>query len=508
MASASGDARGMGEHPWQAGELMLHMDKVEENLSESRYRQLFERMTSGCAVYERTGPEQFVFQDFNRAAEQIDGVSREEIIGRDVREVFPGVAEFGLLAVMERVWRSGVSEDYPMACYQDQRIKGWRRNRVCRLPSGEVAAIYDDLSQQKEMGDKLFLFQHLLDQSADIIIVIDAESGRVVEANSRACQMTLYEKEEMIGMHAMDLVTLFPDLESWRSHQEQLEIKGGLLFECFARQKDGWTVPVEVSLSRVVLGRDKYDLAIVRDISERKQAESDLLASMDRLQQANGELAQLDYVMAHDLKAPIRAISNYVSFLQEDLGHLLDGEPGNYLARIGKATEEANWMIESLLAIASIGHAELEAEEIDLAGFMQELIDTAAIPGSVEVVLAKDWPKVQTSRILLHQILQNLVDNAWKYNLAPVKRIELGARSGVEGGVEMYVRDNGPGIAPEYHEQIFKVFERLHVSREHVGSGVGLTIVKKAARRLKAGLRLESEPGAGTTFYLLLPATL
>lgn len=118
--------------------------------SEARFRALFENMSSGAAIYEAVDDgADFVFADFNRAGERIEKISRGEIVGRRVTEAFPGVAEFGLLDVLRRVWRSGRPECFPIGQYRDRRISGWRENFVCRLPSGEVAAIYDDVTARK-----------------------------------------------------------------------------------------------------------------------------------------------------------------------------------------------------------------------------------------------------------------------------------------------------------------------------------------------------------------------
>lgn len=119
--------------------------------SERRFRQLFEHSSSGVAVYEaiEDGTD-FIFRDANKAVETIEGVARREIIGKRVTEVFPGIKEFGLLKVLERVWRTGRSRRHPPRFYKDGRISGWRQSAVYKLPSGEIVAVYDDLTAQKQ----------------------------------------------------------------------------------------------------------------------------------------------------------------------------------------------------------------------------------------------------------------------------------------------------------------------------------------------------------------------
>ncbi|MEW6663248.1 MAG: PAS domain S-box protein, partial [Bacillota bacterium] len=124
--------------------------------SEGRYRLLFDNMKSGVAVYQAVNDgEDFIFNGFNRAAEQMEGISKGELLGRMVTEVFPGVEEFGLLEVFRRVWRTGKPEFHPAARYKDARRDGWRENYVYKLPSGEIVAVYDDVTERKKMEDEL-----------------------------------------------------------------------------------------------------------------------------------------------------------------------------------------------------------------------------------------------------------------------------------------------------------------------------------------------------------------
>lgn len=132
--------------------------RIETSLiqSEARYRNLFENMSSGVAVYEAVnGGEDFVFRDFNKGGEKIENVKRENIIGKKVSEVFPGVKTFGLFEVFRRVWRTGKPEHYPVTLYQDDRLQGWRDNYVYKLPSGEIVAVYEDVTDRKEAEEKL-----------------------------------------------------------------------------------------------------------------------------------------------------------------------------------------------------------------------------------------------------------------------------------------------------------------------------------------------------------------
>lgn len=129
--------------------------------SESRMKEMFENLSSGVATY-RVSPDgqQFIFTSFNIAAERIEKMSRSEVIGKNLENVFPGVSEFGLLDVLKRVWLSGIAEHCPISFYQDGCISGWRENYVFKLQSGEVVSIYDDVTKEKQAEEKIQYLAH------------------------------------------------------------------------------------------------------------------------------------------------------------------------------------------------------------------------------------------------------------------------------------------------------------------------------------------------------------
>ncbi len=166
--------------------------RAEEALKESeeRYRELFNNMTSGVAVYEtKDNGNNFIIKDFNKGAEAIEQVKKEDILGKSIADVFPGVKEFGLFDVFQRVWKTGKSEHYPVKLYKDARIYGWRDNFVYKLPSGEIVAVYTDETQRKraEEANEISLTKYqTLFEALPLGVTITDKAGNILESNKEA----------------------------------------------------------------------------------------------------------------------------------------------------------------------------------------------------------------------------------------------------------------------------------------------------------------------------------
>ncbi|MDR3390849.1 MAG: sensor domain-containing diguanylate cyclase [Sulfuriferula sp.] len=268
---------------------MQNIEKSEAastTYSEVLFRSLIEHMSSCVAVYavENDG-EDFVFLEYNRAAELADRLKRENVIGKRLTEVFPSVREFGLFAVLQRVWKTGQSERFPAAYYQDSHISGWRDNYVYRLPSGEVVAIYEDITERKraetalrELNEKL---SSLLNSMAEGAYGVDT-NGNCAFVNQSFLRILGYDNaDEIIGQHIHELIHhSHPD----GSHYPAQECRMYAAYQHFKAihvddevfwHKDGSAVPVEywsqpIVREGVVIGA----IATFLDITERKKNEA------------------------------------------------------------------------------------------------------------------------------------------------------------------------------------------------------------------------------------------
>ncbi|MBD9357945.1 diguanylate cyclase [Methylomonas albis] len=252
--------------------------------SEARLSALFKNMSSGVAVYRVSEDgRDFIIIGFNKAAEQIEKITRKQLIGKKLTEMFPGVFEFGLLDVLRRVAKTGAPEAFPPAFYRDERIQGWRENYVYKLPGGEIVSIYNDVTERKHAEKALHLTQFSVDRATECLYWIAADA-KLQFVNNTACQVLGYSREELLAFSVTDID---PSLqaEHWSVHWQELKQKGSLKLETLHRCKDGREIPVEVAANYLVFEGLEYNCAFVRDISERKalQAELERQARIDYL---------------------------------------------------------------------------------------------------------------------------------------------------------------------------------------------------------------------------------
>ncbi|HPD45560.1 MAG TPA: PAS domain S-box protein [Anaerohalosphaeraceae bacterium] len=339
------------------------------------------------------------------------------------------------------------------------------------------------------------------------LAVVDA-NGQIVYANQAMARLFGYTTEELMEMHIDSLV---PE----RVRQQHAEYRRAFMAAPVARpmgagrdlyglSKDGSEIPVEISLTPIRLNDQIYVLASVIDITVRKNAETAAQIHTHRMEMLNNQLATYTSAIFHDLRAPLRAIRNYADFLAQDIGAELPPKPREYLEALRTAIRQADRMVVDLVRLGRIATGDLPTDQIDFDDLFDEIRRNVAVGEYVEFITPSHWPRIEAPRTLLIHIFQNLIANAVKFNTSAPKRVEVGWRP-VPDGAEFYVKDNGIGIDPRYHDRIFEPFERLPAAKNYKGTGIGLSLVKKAVAALDGDIRLESEPGRGSTFFVTIP---
>ncbi|MES2693886.1 MAG: response regulator [Verrucomicrobiota bacterium] len=228
-----------------------------------------------------------------------------------------------------------------------------------------------------------------------------------------------------------------------------------------------------------------------------------------KLEESNRSLETFCYSIAHDLRAPLRGIQGYVNILREEYAPQMDEQAQEYAGRACTAAARMDRMISDLLAYGRISHGEAPMRQLDIEEeFRQVIADMSDQIKAKDAVVELDVKvsRVWASRILLTQILINLLGNSLKFVRPDAQpRIQLQAEQDGDR-IKIMVTDNGIGIAPIYREKIFNVFEKAHTEQSYPGTGIGLAIVQKAVERMGGTIRMDDAPGGGARFTFYLPA--
>ncbi|WP_373547682.1 PAS domain-containing protein [Chamaesiphon sp.] len=233
------------------------------------------------------------------------------------------------------------------------------------------------------------------------------------------------------------------------------------------------------------------------DITELQEAEA-------ALAERNQELTSFAYTVSHDLKAPLRAISNLSVWIEEDLDGTLPPDTQAQFDLLRTRVKRMESMIDSLLLYARAGRQEAQLETFDLAEFLSEIIDSLAPPEGFKIDIQPPLPTLTTKRVFLSQVFANLISNAIKHHNSVTGHLQIWAIDHPDYH-EFIIKDDGPGIAPEHHEKVFAIFQTLKVKDNSDSTGIGLAIVKKIVETEQGTIRLESSLGQGTTFYVTWP---
>jgi PAS domain S-box-containing protein len=226
----------------------------------------------------------------------------------------------------------------------------------------------------------------------------------------------------------------------------------------------------------------------------------------ENLKASVAELEAFSYSISHDMRAPLRAMLGFSEILQQEYGPQLDDKANRFLERIRSASTRMDNLIQDVLSFSRMSHLDLPLQPIDPLKVIQELIDSYPNlrPSEIGILLPSKLPRVMGNEAYLTQCISNILGNAAKFVATGMKPVVHVRAEEADGRVKLWFKDNGIGIKEQDFKRIFEIFQRL--DRSHEGTGIGLSIVKKAAQRMGGRVGVESAPGQGTSFWLDLQA--
>ena len=244
------------------------------------------------------------------------------------------------------------------------------------------------------------------------------------------------------------------------------------------------------------------------EMEERKKAEEALRRRTNELARSNAELEQFAYIASHDLQEPLRMVSSYVQLLAKRYRGKLDQDADDFIGYASDGALRMQKLINDLLAYSRVGTRGKSFEEVNLEVALTQALGNLqlAIREKNAIVTHDPLPIAYGDSGQLTQVFQNLIDNAIKFRSEEPPRVHVSARL-ERGECVCSVQDNGIGIAPEYLNRLFLLFQRLHTRKEYPGTGIGLAICKRIVERHEGKIWVESKPGEGSTFHFRIPTT-
>ena len=481
--------------------------KAERELSESEnlYRTLVENIPQKIFMKDT----KFRWLKINKNMARDLGIEPDEAYGKVDRDFFPKELADKYRSDDKRILKTRNTETLEERYLQDDEYR-WVHTVKTPVINDKgavegILGVFWDITERKRAEEELLLKNIVFDSSISANSIADTE-GNLTHVNESFLKLWGYgKKEEVLGKSIADF---FANQEDTGPVLTALGERGQWAGEFLAKRKDGSTF-ISRGLSTSIKDENGelvgYQSANM-DITDERVMEEKLVNSLQNLERSNKELEQFAYVASHDLQEPLRMISSYVQLLERRYKDKLDQDANDF---INYAVDGANRMqnlINDLLQFSRVMTRGKPPKQVDVASvvdrsctYLQNQIDNSGAK-----IATKNLPKIMADENQMIQIFQNLIGNAIKFSGKAKPEIDISARD--QGDVwEFSVRDNGIGIAPEYHDRIFVIFQCLHEKKKYPGTGIGLAVCKRIVERHGGKLWIESEPKKGSTFHFTLP---
>jgi PAS domain S-box-containing protein len=484
--------------------------QTEEQLQESeeKYRSLFENMLDGFAyckilVDENNKPVDFVYLEVNDAFERLTGLKKEDVVGKKVTEAIPEIKESHpeLFDIYGKVALTGEPTKFNI-CFEPLAI--WLTISVYSPQKGFFVAVFENITERQRAEEELKARAQMLDNASDSIFMRDFD-GNLLYVNEAACRSLGYTKEELLGMNVFNIVVP-EDAKYIKPRIKKLQETGEIIYESASLSKDKSATPAEVHSRIIKRGNQELILSIVRDITERKQAEKEK-EELEQKTRVNNRLAtvgQLASGIAHEINNPLTGVIGFSQLLQQK------DAPENIrkdIRIIHDSAQRVASIVKRLLVFAR--QQKPEREEISVNETITSTIAMRAYEMETSNInltmqLSPDLPRTMADGGQLQQVFLNLILNAeTEMKAAHDKGNLLITTEAIDNIIRISFKDDGPGIPKENLERIFDPFFTTREVGE--GTGLGLSICHGIVNEHGGRIYAESKPGKGATIIVELP---
>ncbi len=393
------------------------------------------------------------------------------------------------------------------------------------VPAGSAgpAAAGSDAAALAALRVSEIRYRRLFEAARDGVLLVDPNTRKITDANPFMTELLGYTHAEFVGKEPWE-IGLLKDQALSQEMFRVLREKHYVRYEDLPlRSTTGQSHEIEVVANVYREDTQQVIQCNIRDITDRKRAENELVAAKiknerhaveleetvrrrtGQLRESIVELEAFSYSISHDMRAPLRSIRGFAEILLEKHSSQLDAEGATFLNKISAAAARMDKLIQEVLGYTQVFRNEVKIHAVDLDTLVRGVVDTYPLfHGKSEIHINGSLPQVMGSEGSLTQCVANLLANAIKF-VAPETRPCVNIRAEAIGpDVRLWVEDNGVGIAPEDQIRIFKMFERVSGDGTFEGNGMGLTIVNKAMERMGGQRGVESEAGHGSKFWIQL----
>ena len=445
----------------------------------------------------------------------------KDVIGKQASHYFEGEQ-----ATYERV-QSLFDGDESVVCLESwqrrkdgqRRLLAWRCQVVKDVRGNVTGAIStaSDITERKQAEEKLtaseMRYRRLFEASQDGILILDAETGLIIDVNPFLLELLNFSYEEFVEKKIWD-IGIFKDVVANQTAFLELRQDNYIRYNDLPLETaNGQKINVEFISNVYLVNHQKVIQCNIRDMTKQRKAEVALaLVAQDmerfnaELERSNKELEQFAYVSSHDLQEPLRAIAGMVQLLQQRYQGKLDERADEYIHLTVEAATRMQKLIDDLLTYSRVDRQGGQFEQIEMDKILKSALAnlSTAIQESDAVVTHDPLPTLVVDSMQLTRVFQNLIGNGIKFRGERPLEVHIGAQE-MDDAWRFEVRDNGIGIEPQYYERIFLIFQRLHGRNDYPGTGIGLSLCQKIVEnhggRIWVSLKRGRVPGSISPFH-------